>query len=877
MIDIYLTSLSTALAWTILHSLWQLTLIALFVKGLSTLFRKSSTWQNRIQVVGMFAMLIVCALSFQQKFTSEIGQSKINVNSVFNNIQTNHKLQHTNEKLKQNDLTLTASAEKSHWSSNIKIWMDQNAFWLSILWCVGVILLSFRFVGSWLYLKKIKKYKADPTPDHWTHRVQQLCLQYQISQKVKLRFTDKVDEPLSFGWLKPIILFPIGLVNNLTPEQVELILLHELAHIQRQDYLVNLIQNSIEILLFYHPAAWWISKQISISREHCCDDWVLNREDKRMAYAQALTQVQQFNFFTTNNLAMSAKGNTGSFTTRIKRLFGSGQQVTIWNSIAPLFLIGTLVLFSTNYKAIAQEKLNKDPEVTQILKDFNQSIDHIPFKDKEQVLKTYIYHRPVDNTGKELHVQLELVRGTDSFESKKIRLSFPYGDRPIVLYGDAKIPTNDLGVLYFITKDEFADLEIWTTEKALKELGPKAAEAGVFQIKIKEIDKKKNEAIKAKAIALANEPAEKGLTGSFTLEEQIDDSGRLLKTQIDIYPDPNDKEKQLIKLTFLDQEKGFIVVNEDGPISGGNSIVLSTKKKIVSLGAMNRIEAYSKYGQEAADVGVFQIKTEQTTEALIEKEIEEELEEERYVPEIPAEIFEELPINEAEILEDGIMMDTENEITKITGTGILEFEHKKDPNDKSMELRGAFSIKGGAANFFKTMEKGPLLFANNELMDQQKIKAFEAELKYDSIFYYNPKDAVERFGEIGKKGVYLLFHEMSDNQKSLNSVQMEKVFSQYSSYLESFVKNKQAVVTNFKVYPTSFKERTTIDFSVNLAQHIKIQVFSLEGKLIDTLHDQQFEQGNHSLNWNSGNLATGMYIVRLNYEDQSISKRIIKQ
>jgi hypothetical protein len=105
--------------------------------------------------------------------------------------------------------------------------------------------------------------------------------------------------------------------------------LHELAHIRRYDYLVNWGQAVLEVLFFYHPAIWWMSRQVRTEREHCCDDWVMRVHHEPMVYAQALTQLQLSHYSLKTNLVMSATKNQGSFTTRIHRLFGKYPSSTL--------------------------------------------------------------------------------------------------------------------------------------------------------------------------------------------------------------------------------------------------------------------------------------------------------------------------------------------------------------------------------------------------------------------------------------------------------------------------------------------------------------------------------------------------------------------
>ena len=99
----------------------------------------------------------------------------------------------------------------------------------------------------------------------------------------------RVDTPTVIGWLRPVVLLPVAALANLTPDQVQAILAHELAHVRRHDFVVNLLQTIAETLLFYHPAVWWLSHRIRVEREHCCDDIAVEVCGDPVGYAEALT------------------------------------------------------------------------------------------------------------------------------------------------------------------------------------------------------------------------------------------------------------------------------------------------------------------------------------------------------------------------------------------------------------------------------------------------------------------------------------------------------------------------------------------------------------------------------------------------------------
>lgn len=152
-------------------------------------------------------------------------------------------------------------------------------------------------------------------------KLRELANKLNISKNVKLRESLAVKVPVVIGWLRPVILLPSSAITGLSVRQLELILAHELAHIRRHDYLVNLLQKIAETLLFYHPAVWWLSGVVRQERENCCDDLAIAvcKGDK-LFYAKTLSLLDSMR--PSNDIALAADG--GSLLRRIQRLAGKG-------------------------------------------------------------------------------------------------------------------------------------------------------------------------------------------------------------------------------------------------------------------------------------------------------------------------------------------------------------------------------------------------------------------------------------------------------------------------------------------------------------------------------------------------------------------------
>jgi beta-lactamase regulating signal transducer with metallopeptidase domain len=194
------------------------------------------------------------------------------------------------------------------------------AKYITGLYMIGLTLHAFKLIGGFVHIHHIRKQQNLSEDGTWTAKAVQLCNQLKIVKTVRLYFSTQVDIPLTIGYFKPIIIFPIALINCLDTEQVEAILLHELAHIKRHDYLLNILQCIMETLLCFNPFVWLISKTIRQEREYCCDDMVMDEEYNNFTYSKALYIIAQQN---SQNyaLAMASAGkNKYPLLNRIKRL-----------------------------------------------------------------------------------------------------------------------------------------------------------------------------------------------------------------------------------------------------------------------------------------------------------------------------------------------------------------------------------------------------------------------------------------------------------------------------------------------------------------------------------------------------------------------------
>jgi TonB family protein len=194
-------------------------------------------------------------------------------------------------------------------------WLEARWPIAVLLWLSGVAVLSMHLLRAWLLVHRIRR-TGTTTTGAWQTRVETLARRLRISRTLRLLESAWIDVPSVIGWIRPIIVLPASTLAGLSPEQFDAILAHELAHVRRHDYLINALQSALEVLLFYHPAVWWVSHQVRIEREHCCDDLAVEISGDRVAYARALACLEERR--AAPALAMGAR--SGDLLTRVRRL-----------------------------------------------------------------------------------------------------------------------------------------------------------------------------------------------------------------------------------------------------------------------------------------------------------------------------------------------------------------------------------------------------------------------------------------------------------------------------------------------------------------------------------------------------------------------------
>ena len=194
---------------------------------------------------------------------------------------------------------------------------------VATIWAIGVGFLIARFAFNWLWSQRLRTRMVANPDRQWLDIFDELKTQMGISKTIKMLKSGLVQTPMVVGWISPVVLVPAAAFAFLSPEQMRMILVHELTHIRRHDHWVNQFQALVEIILFFHPFVWWLSRQMQIEREYCCDDASLKAVPKRKVLAETLAKLEQMRI---SNPSNSLAANGGSLMDRITRILDNRER-----------------------------------------------------------------------------------------------------------------------------------------------------------------------------------------------------------------------------------------------------------------------------------------------------------------------------------------------------------------------------------------------------------------------------------------------------------------------------------------------------------------------------------------------------------------------
>jgi D-alanyl-D-alanine endopeptidase (penicillin-binding protein 7) len=320
-------ALIAALGWTLVHFVWQGALLGCIVAVLLTLLRNARPeTRYALACAGLLLCLAWPAVDLVlllQTGTGAGGNSMLPGGA--------------------------GAAMAGPGADGLLSWLGHNLGWIVALWAACAGALGLRMAAGLLWIGRAARLQAcDPA---WQERLSRLAERCGLGREVRLRVVDGLASPITAGWWRPVVLVPASLVAGMPPQLLEALLAHELGHVRRHDYLVNLLQNVIETLLFYHPAVWWLSRRIRAEREQIADDFAARHLGEPRRLALALSELEKLQF-SSHHLAQAANG--GDLMARIRRLLRPDVQALNWKAAIPV--LGLAVVCAASAHAPSSQR-----------------------------------------------------------------------------------------------------------------------------------------------------------------------------------------------------------------------------------------------------------------------------------------------------------------------------------------------------------------------------------------------------------------------------------------------------------------------------------------------------------------------------------------
>jgi beta-lactamase regulating signal transducer with metallopeptidase domain len=344
-----------ASGWTLLHSLWQGAFVALLLGLLLVLLHRQSAKVRYAVAGGALLAQLLLAIGTFSYYYSLAPEAALSATA-----SASYKSASAAD-------VYIAPAQASFWETPFAVaqaYFEQHLPLLVTLWLLGMMGMMIRFIGGVAYTQRLRHYRTTPLGTNWQLQVSDISEAMGVKQAVRLAESALVQVPMAIGFAKPVILLPVGAVTGLTQAQVEAVLAHELAHILRRDYLVNLLQSVVDVLFFYHPAVWWMSGIVRAERENCCDDIAVAVCGDTLTYARALAEIEAMRLPAAPPMALAFSGKRGSLMSRIKRLVGQQSLKPTFTEgfAAALVLVTGLLVLS--FGAMASLKPQTDSDTT---------------------------------------------------------------------------------------------------------------------------------------------------------------------------------------------------------------------------------------------------------------------------------------------------------------------------------------------------------------------------------------------------------------------------------------------------------------------------------------------------------------------------------
>jgi beta-lactamase regulating signal transducer with metallopeptidase domain len=366
-----------AIAWTVVHSTWQILLIVLIAAIIQTSMHKRSASARYNVLVGASFLIALCSIiTFGYLYEEAI--------TVFATIQDTTSPNILNTNLTNAQIAYGYDTANVTWGNRIMEYVNSNILLIIAIWIVGMVLALIKLVGNVSYVMYVKNNFNFPVDEYWSKLVNKISSSLAMNKQIELLESALVRSPIVVGFFKPMILFPIGAINRLDPSEVEAILAHELAHIKRNDFVINIVVSILESIYYYHPAMWWHTSQIRREREYCCDDIAIAYTGNRFGYAKSLVAVQEMALYSPSlAMAFANNENKNELLMRVNRLVHKTsksinmKEKSIAGSFILLLLFSLLFAFKPSLTGSQADCLPAENSSQYLIYDNNGNLDSL--------------------------------------------------------------------------------------------------------------------------------------------------------------------------------------------------------------------------------------------------------------------------------------------------------------------------------------------------------------------------------------------------------------------------------------------------------------------------------------------------------------------
>ncbi|AGA78256.1 M56 family metallopeptidase [Echinicola vietnamensis] len=326
-----------AFGWTLIHSIWQVVLVSVLLWiVLRAIPPKASNIRYWAGLSALLIILVASGITFSYMLESSAPSTTTPTVTAAASETGHHLTIHANDEAN----TFVTAPKKGVFDQPWLAGLEKFLPTLVNLWLLGALFFLLKLSGGLLDLRNLHKRHRQSVADPLLKKVNGMIAALGFYRGVQVLKSELIHVPVTYGFLKPVILIPASLLLHTPPRQLEAIIAHELAHIKRYDYLINIVQRIMEVFFFFHPCFWWINELIDTEREHACDDMVLSLGYSPGELARGLAGVAEQAQSAMPEMALAATGNPHHFLNRIKRILGKEQNK---EKISPLITLTMLL------------------------------------------------------------------------------------------------------------------------------------------------------------------------------------------------------------------------------------------------------------------------------------------------------------------------------------------------------------------------------------------------------------------------------------------------------------------------------------------------------------------------------------------------------